>query len=75
MKVKTSITISSELLIELDKATSDGSRSEFIEKAIWRYLELLNRDSRDKKDLQILNTEAPNLNDEALDVLSFQAQA
>lgn len=74
MKVKTSITISSDLLHELDTITSEGSRSEFIEKAIWQYLELLNRDIRNKKDTQILNTESEKLNIEAMDALSFQVQ-
>ena len=72
MKVKTSITISSDLLAELDKATPEDSRSDFIEKAIWRYLELLHRDIRDTRDLGILNHEADEINAEALDVLSYQ---
>ena len=74
MKVKTSITISTELLSELDRVTPEGTRSDFIEKAIWRYLELLSRDARNKMDLNILNTEAENLNTEALDALSYQVQ-
>jgi metal-responsive CopG/Arc/MetJ family transcriptional regulator len=73
MKVKTSITISSELLSELDAITTDGTRSEFIEKAIRGYLELLGKDLRDKKDLRILNSESESLNSEAIDVLSYQA--
>jgi metal-responsive CopG/Arc/MetJ family transcriptional regulator len=74
MKVKTSITISSDLLVELNRFTSIGSRSDFIEKAIWRYLELQDRDLRNKRDLELLNSESINLNTEALDVLAYQVQ-
>jgi len=73
MKIKTSITISSELLAELDKVVSEGLRSEFMEKAAWKYLELLNREMRNRRDLQILNADSENLNAEALDALSYQA--
>ena len=72
MKVKTSITLSSEILHQLESFTSEGTRSDFIEKALWRYIELLRRDERDKNDLEILNNGSSYLNKEAEDVLSYQ---
>jgi hypothetical protein len=72
MKVKTSISLSSELISTLSSYTSEGNRSDFIEKAIWRYLELLKRDIRNKNDLELLDTNASSLNNEATDVLSYQ---
>ena len=73
MKVKTSVTLSSDLLEELDKITPEGGRSELIEKAIWKYLELATREIRNRRDLDLLNSSAEILNAEALDSLGFQA--
>jgi len=73
MKVKTSITLSEDLLREIERyAVSHRSRSEFIEAAITAYLEARKRQERDRKDLEILNTHADRLNKEAEDVLSYQ---
>ncbi len=73
MKVKTSISLSAEILEKVQGVTSERSRSEFIEKAIWFYLDILKRDTRDGIDLDIINASASRLNDEANDVLGFQA--
>jgi metal-responsive CopG/Arc/MetJ family transcriptional regulator len=73
MKVKTSISLSAEILEKVQGVTSERSRSEFIEKAIWFYLDILKRDTRDGIDLDIINKSASRLNDEANDVLGFQA--
>lgn len=73
MKSKTSITLSQELLRQINDLIKDsGNRSSFIEKAIWKYLESIKKDIRDKKDLQILNRRAAHLNKEAKEVLRFQ---
>ena len=73
MKVKTSITLSDYILAELDtNLDKSGNRSEFIEKAVKVYLDILRRAKRNKRDLNILNKYANYLNKEALDVLSYQ---
>jgi metal-responsive CopG/Arc/MetJ family transcriptional regulator len=74
MKVKTSISLSSDILEKVQTVTSEGNRSDFIEKALWYYLDILQRDSRNKKDLEIINDSATRLNNEALDTLGFQIQ-
>jgi metal-responsive CopG/Arc/MetJ family transcriptional regulator len=74
MKVKTSISLSSDILEKVQTVTSEGNRSDFIEKALWYYLDILQRDSRNKKDLEIINDSATRLNNEALDNLGFQIQ-
>ncbi|MFA6505203.1 MAG: hypothetical protein WCT14_03845 [Treponemataceae bacterium] len=74
MKVKTSISLSSDILEKVQRVTSEGTRSEFIEKAIWYYLDVLQRDTRNKKDLDIINESASRLNNEANDILGFQVQ-
>jgi hypothetical protein len=74
MKVKTSISLSSDILEKVQRVTSEGTRSEFIEKAIWYYLDILQRDNRNKRDLDIINESALRLNNEANDILGFQVQ-
>ncbi|MBN2641699.1 MAG: hypothetical protein JXR78_08610 [Victivallales bacterium] len=72
MKVKTSISLSSEILEKVQTVTVEGNRSDFIEKALWYYLDMLQRDMRNKKDLEIINDASTRLNNEALDALGFQ---
>ncbi len=74
MKVKTSITLSEDLIQSID-AFSGGrkNRSELIEEAVKDYLERQRRMKRDLEDLAILNKKADKLNKEAEDVLAYQA--
>jgi metal-responsive CopG/Arc/MetJ family transcriptional regulator len=73
MKVKTSITLSSDLLQAIDRATRKGqSRSDFIEVALGVFFAQMQRRERDARDLAILNEHADRLNAEAEDVLAFQ---
>ena len=73
MKIKTSITLSEEILKEVDKVSSQyGSRSNFIEKAIRDFLAAEAKRTRDRQDSKILNRRADVLNKEASDVLFYQ---
>ena len=73
MKVKTSITLSDELLAEIDRLSTEfRSRSEFLETAARDYLRQLARQEREERDLSILDRRADALNAEAEDVLSYQ---
>jgi len=73
MKVKTSITISGELLGLIDQhATEFHSRSAFLESAARSFLASLARAKADRRDLKIINQHADKLNAEAEDVLSYQ---
>ncbi|GBR73474.1 transcriptional regulator CopG family [Candidatus Termititenax aidoneus] len=72
MKVKTSISLSSDLLEQVDKLDFVDNRSDFIERALWRYLELLRREERNQKDLKDINKSAVKLNKEAADTLLYQ---
>jgi metal-responsive CopG/Arc/MetJ family transcriptional regulator len=72
MKTKTSVTLSTEILTQLSNITSVGNRSDFIEKALWRYIELLHREERNRDDLNIINSASSYLNKEAEDVLLYQ---
>jgi metal-responsive CopG/Arc/MetJ family transcriptional regulator len=75
MKIKTSITISKEILHSVDKYTGEKkNRSEFIEKAIRSYINQLIRDEQNAKDLEILNNNAERLNQEAEEVLMYQVE-
>ena len=73
MKVKTSITLSEDLLEAIDKRSAQfKNRSDFIESAIRAYIAQMIRDEQNAKDLAILNRQAERLNQEAIDVLSYQ---
>jgi metal-responsive CopG/Arc/MetJ family transcriptional regulator len=73
MKVKTSITLSGELLREIDSAIRGAAnRPSFIEAAIKSYLLQKKREMRDSSDLEILNEHSAKLNKEAGDVLPCQ---
>ena len=73
MKIKTSLTLSEELLTVIDKkAAAHKSRSDFIENALWTYLKHLVHLEQNKRDLQIINENADFLNREAQDVLEYQ---
>ena len=75
MKVKTSITISKNLIKEIDSAISkSGNRSLFIEEAIKSHLKNRKRIARSQKDIEIINSSSDELNKEAEDTLSYQAK-
>ena len=74
MKLKTSITLSSDLLEEIDRnAGSKASRSAFIEAVMREYLKEKVRRAINERDLQILNANADYFNREMEDVLRYQA--
>jgi metal-responsive CopG/Arc/MetJ family transcriptional regulator len=74
MKMKTSITISEDLIQRIDAFYGGHkNRSEFIEKAVRDYLEMQAKKNRDMDDFAILNRKACKLNKEAADVLTYQA--
>jgi metal-responsive CopG/Arc/MetJ family transcriptional regulator len=73
MKVKTSITLSEEIIKEIDELSSQyGNRSLFIEKAIQHFLSAEAKRRRELQDIEILNRCADTLNKEAEDVLAYQ---
>jgi metal-responsive CopG/Arc/MetJ family transcriptional regulator len=73
MKVKTSITLSEDLLKSIDEYAGEyKNRSEFIEKAIQNFIVYLIRRQQDARDLEIINQRADDLNREAADVLTYQ---
>ena len=73
MKVKTSITLSEDLLITIDQFShSFKNRSDFIETAVRNFIAQLIRAEQNARDLKIINQYADELNAEAEDVLSYQ---
>jgi metal-responsive CopG/Arc/MetJ family transcriptional regulator len=74
MKEKTSITLSSDLLVEVDRnAGSARSRSAFIEGVLRDYFKEKVRQAIHQRDLELINANADYLNREAMDVLRYQA--
>jgi Arc/MetJ-type ribon-helix-helix transcriptional regulator len=73
MKIKTSITLSEEIIREIDELSSQyGNRSLLIEKAIQHFLAAEAKRRRDLQDIEILSRRADALNKEAEDVLAYQ---
>jgi metal-responsive CopG/Arc/MetJ family transcriptional regulator len=74
MKEKTSITLSKDLLLQLDRmAGSKYSRSALIERVLRRYLQERTRAAVNARDLERINAAADRLGAEALDVIEYQA--
>jgi metal-responsive CopG/Arc/MetJ family transcriptional regulator len=74
MKEKTSITLSSDVLAEVDHlAGSKLSRSAFIEGVLRTYFKERARRKIHARDLERINAAADRLNSEAEDVLAYQA--
>jgi metal-responsive CopG/Arc/MetJ family transcriptional regulator len=75
MKVKTSITLSAELIRQIDAMVSHyGTRSALIEQAVREFLAAQAKRTREAQDLEIFNRRAEALNAEAADVLSYQVE-
>ncbi|MFZ0243951.1 MAG: ribbon-helix-helix domain-containing protein [Desulfobacterales bacterium] len=73
MKIKTSITLSDELLRTIDLYLGEyKSRSEFLETAARKFILELARNKTVRRDLEIINRRADSLNAEAEDVLAYQ---
>jgi metal-responsive CopG/Arc/MetJ family transcriptional regulator len=73
MKVKTSITLSRDVVEAVDELVEEsGNRSEFIEAALRSYIAQKKRDEQNRRDLEIINRRHARLNREAEDVLAFQ---
>ncbi|NKQ35797.1 MAG: CopG family transcriptional regulator [Chloroflexi bacterium] len=73
MKVKTSITLSEDLLETVDRfALQYKNRSEFIEFALRKMIAQMNREQQDARDVEIINQHLDELNAEAEDVLGYQ---
>lgn len=73
MKIKTSITLSEEIIREIDELSGQyGNRSLLIEKAIQQFLAAEAKRRRDLQDIEILNRCADSLNKEAGDILEYQ---
>jgi metal-responsive CopG/Arc/MetJ family transcriptional regulator len=74
MKEKTSITLSKDVLIGIDRiAGSKQSRSAFIEAVLAQYLRKHARAQVEARDLELINEAADELNAEVEDVLRYQS--
>ena len=72
MKSKTSITLSKDLLEDLDRVIGEaGNRSRIIEAAVREYIKHHVREARDRRDIELINKNADSLNKEAKDGLAY----
>jgi metal-responsive CopG/Arc/MetJ family transcriptional regulator len=73
MKIKTSITLSEDLLETVDNMSVHyKNRSEFIEIALRKAIAQMIREEQDAQDMKIINEHAAQYNAEAEDVLGYQ---
>ncbi|MGI8907628.1 MAG: ribbon-helix-helix protein, CopG family [Candidatus Sumerlaeaceae bacterium] len=74
MKIKTSITLSEDLLKHIDQRArrAKRNRSDFIENAVSDYIDRLTCEERDARELEILNRCADRMNAEMVDILDYQ---
>jgi metal-responsive CopG/Arc/MetJ family transcriptional regulator len=74
MKQKTSITLSEDVLRELERLAGSGeSRSAYIERVLRRHFQRRRWAAEQKRDIERINAAAESLNAEAEDVLEYQA--
>jgi metal-responsive CopG/Arc/MetJ family transcriptional regulator len=75
MKIKTSITLSEDIIQAIDRiAGKSKNRSAIIEAALRAYITQKAKELRDRGDFDILNKNSERLNREAEDVLSYQVK-
>jgi Arc/MetJ-type ribon-helix-helix transcriptional regulator len=75
MKVKTSVTLSQEILSFLKREARKGeSRSEVIERLLREAATNNHRQARELRDLELINKHVEKLNKEAEDVLEYQVE-
>ena len=73
MKIKTSITLSKEVLKAIDLYIGEyRSRSVFIETAARKFIAQLAKKEAERRDLELINRHSETLNAEAEDVLTYQ---
>ena len=76
MKLKTSITLEEAVVAAVERAARDGeSRSQAIERLLRQSLAEQERAAIDRRDRAIIDARADELNEEAVDVLGYQAES
>ncbi|MBY0564783.1 MAG: ribbon-helix-helix domain-containing protein [Hyphomonadaceae bacterium] len=74
MKVKTSLTLSEDVIDAIDKLAGPGaSRSAYIEKILQDFLDGRARERRIAREAAAINLHAAQLNQEMMDALAFQS--
>ena len=75
MKLKTSLTLSEDLLKTIRRAAKKGeSRSQTVERLVRDGVAARARQAADTRDLALINRHADRLNAEAEDVLAYQVE-
>jgi metal-responsive CopG/Arc/MetJ family transcriptional regulator len=76
MKMKTSLTLSEDLVASIDKlAGSKASRSAYIEQILREFVDGRAQARKDAREIAAINRHAAQLNAEMSDALSFQANS
>ncbi|HYO16024.1 MAG TPA: hypothetical protein VE685_22725 [Thermoanaerobaculia bacterium] len=76
MEKKVSVLLSEDLLDAVRGRLGDGrSAAEFVEEAVWDFLERTSRDEQSAKDLEVINRFADELNQEAEEKFYLSAES
>jgi metal-responsive CopG/Arc/MetJ family transcriptional regulator len=76
MKLKTSLTLSEDLIASIDKITSPSvSRSAFIERILRDFVDARAQERRNARDSAAISRHAKKLNAEMEDALGFQSMS
>ena len=73
MKEKTSITLSSDLLAEVDRNSGSKTRSAYIEQVLREHFKAKVREAIHARDLELINAHADHLSRESQDLDQYQA--
>ena len=73
MKVKTSVTLSRELIEAIDQQANCDSRSDFLERAAWEVIKRIQRQAGDAHDAAIYAKYGDEYNADAEDALEYQS--
>ena len=71
-KVKTSVSLSEDLLQAVDALAGKASRSAWIERSVRASVQRALRRQRDETEVRLLNEHADSLNRESVDALAYQ---
>jgi metal-responsive CopG/Arc/MetJ family transcriptional regulator len=73
MKLKTSLTLSEDILVAVDRIVGPtASRSAFIESVLRDFFDRKREERRREREVQRINKQATRLNTEMAEVLEFQ---
>ncbi len=73
-KIKTSVSLSADLLSAVDALAGRSGRSAWIERSVRASVRRVAKRQRDRHEIELLNTHADALNRESADAIAYQVE-